>query len=399
MKLRATTPRYFDGKISHGFVSLFTSRSLTNIAAGFFGIFLPIFLFNLLGQDIRNVALYYASSSLLYFVGLPLFIRYMNRYGFRRALQTSTFLGAGYYLLLYFINSQNAKFILPLMVLAIATWRIFYWVPYHVDFTKFSGKRNKGRGVGLMEATLGIIGVITPILAGFIITRFSYDVLFFLGVFLYLLSLIPFLTIPHTKEKFSWNLKKTWQQFFKKEHQKTLVSFVAIGAETSIGGIVWPIFILLLLKGDLLKVGMISTLVVGVTVVLQVSIGKIIDKKWKKKRVLKYGSLFCALGWLLKIFIGTSFQLFLIDSFHKLTNVFFKVPFDSVTYEIAADQGHYMDEFTVLKEMSIALGRVLACSAIVIGATFFSLEWLFLLGSLSALTFNFIQRQDSYATR
>ena len=60
---------------------------------------------------------------------------------------------------------------------------------------------------------------------------------------------------------------------------------MANGAENAIGVIIWPIFIWQLLEGDYVKVGAISSLIVFVTIAMQLSVGKytVLDKYWVMK--------------------------------------------------------------------------------------------------------------------
>ena len=45
----------------------------------------------------------------------------------------------------------------------------------------------------------------------------------------------------------------------------------------------------------------------------------------------------------------------MFSTYHNC-RVFAKTPFDALNYDIAADHGHYVDEYTVIREMAIAIG-------------------------------------------
>lgn len=394
MGLSFRKAKYFDGKLSHGLVSLLTSSVITNIAGGFFGVFLPIFLYKLFEENITLVILYYLASQVLYLIFLPLGARILNKFGFRHSLQLSTVCGALYYLGLRMLKEDTIHYVVPFLIIIITIWRILYWVPYHVDFAKFSGKNNKGKTVGFIQSIFSLIGVIAPLIAGWIIVKFGYDALFVAGIVIYLASMIPYITIPRTKEKFSWGYFETWRKLFKKKHVGTTLAFMADGAESVAGVIIWPIFIFIILDGDFMKVGSVSSAVVLITMIMQLLMGKYADKK-PKKSLLKIGTVLYALIWIGKTFILTFFHIFLADMFHKFSKIFLRIPFDAATYEIAADQGHYVDEFTVLHEMAIAMGRTLMYSSIIILVTFVPLKWVFILAAMASLTFNMIYFKDN----
>ncbi|MCF7835898.1 MAG: MFS transporter [Candidatus Marinimicrobia bacterium] len=383
---------YFDGKISHGFVSLYTGKTIVMIATGLLGLFLPIFIFNLLGQNFQYTILYFVAGYSLYIISLFFGVRFLNKFGFRKALRLSVILGALYWVLFYLVDENNVKVVIPLILMTLAFYRLAYWVPYHVDFAKFTSKRNRGRQISALRVTRETIGVFIPLVGGFVISRFGFDALFVTAIILYLTSGIPYLTLPRTKEKFLWSYIETLKNFFAKKYRKEMVAFMADGAETSSVILIWPIFIFQLLNGDYLQIGLLSTLIIGVTVVFQLIMGKKIDKSARKEKILKYGSIFSSISWLIKIFIETALQIFVISAFHNLMKIFTRTPFDTLTYEISADRGHYVDEFTVLREMAINFGRVVSLMIAFFASFFLPIQYLFLLAAVSSMGLNFLRK-------
>ena len=385
---------YFDGRVSHGFVSLYTGKAIVMVATGLLGLFLPIFIYNLFGQNIQYTILYFATGYFLYIVVLFFGVRFLNKFGFRRALRLSVFLGAIYWALFCFIDENNLLLIIPFILVTISLYRLFYWVPYHVDFAKFTSKKNRAKQISALRVTRETIGVFIPLIGGFAISKFGFDALFVTAIILYLTSSIPYLTLPHTREKFSWDYLETLKNFFSKKHRKEMIAFMADGAETSAVILIWPIFIFQLLEGNYLKIGILSTLIIGLTVVLQLVLGKKIDKNARKERVLKFGSIFSAISWLIKIFIDTALQIFVIGAFHNLMRIFTRTPFDTLTYEISADKGHYVDEFTVLREMAINSGRVISLLIAVVFSLFLPIQYIFLLAAIASIGLNFLRTPD-----
>ncbi len=174
---------------------------------------------------------------------------------------------------------------------------------------------------------------------------------------------------------------------------------MADGAENVVGLVVWPIFIFEVLRGNYFQVGLISTLIVGAVILLQLMMGKILDRGLKKEKIIKFGSILYSAGWIFKIFIATAFHIFIIDAYHKLMKVFLRIPYDALTYEIAADQGHYVDEFTVIHEMAIQLGKVLIL-LLIIGLVFFvPISWTFALAALASIALNLLRAKHPVPVR
>lgn len=386
--------RYLDYKISKGFKALYKNRIIIYIATGLLGLYIPIFLFNLFDQNLRTVAWFYLVGNVLYGLLVMYGAKWLNKFGFRKSLQTAALFGAVFYSLFYFLKVDNLKLLIPLIIFTLLIYRLLYWIPYNVDFAKFSNKKSRGKELGLIGATSNMIAIFTPLLAGFIITKFSFQTLFVIAVFLYLLSIIPLFKIPRTYEKFTWTVKQTWRNFFSKKRRPEVLAFMADGAESSIGTIVWPIFMFQILNGDYLKLGFVSTIVVGVTIILQLLVGKYSDREIHRKKFLRFGSTFYALGWIIKIFIATAFQIFIVDAYHKLMKIFMRIPFDAMTYEKAADEGHYVDEFTVIREMALNAGRAFMLLLVILFSFFIGLQVTFILGAIASMLFNLLRVKE-----
>jgi MFS family permease len=167
------------------------------------------------------------------------------------------------------------------------------------------------------------------------------------------------------------------------------MAYMGDGAESVINVIVWPIFIYELLNGNYFQIGALSAVIVVVTVFLQLLVGKWTDKL-NKYRILKFSSIFYAVGWIIKMFIFTAFQIFIASTYHGITRLFTRTSFDTIFYEDSADQGHYVDEYTVIHEMAIQYGKVLMMILVLVLLIFMSMQWTFILAATASLFMNFL---------
>jgi len=386
---------YFKGHVSKGFRSLYIGKSILAVATGLLGLFLPIFLYQLFGESVIKTFIYYGIASLLYLFTVSLGGMLVSKLSFRKSIQMSVIFGALFYAIFFFISDSNIQYLIGLSIIILTLFRVTYWLPFHTDFAKFTTKENRAKEVGALMAIGDIVGVVIPVTAGFIISKFGFDVVFLMGVFVFLISGIPYFMLPKTKEKFTWNYWQTWKEFFAKRNRKKVVAFFADGIETTAALIVWPIFIFQILQGDYLQVGLVSTFIIGTTVTLDLAVGAYLDKTSKESSVLKVGTAMYALGWILKIFVATAFHIFIVGAYHSIIKIFTREPFDTLFYEIAADEGHYVDEFTVLHEMAIHAGRVIGISIFIALAFYFSIQWIFIIAAISVLFFNVLRRSKT----
>jgi len=382
-------PHYLEGKLSHGFVSLFTGRMIQFAAQGLIGLFVPMFLYVQFDYNVIYVFYYYIIGSFFYALFLPLGARVLNKYGLRRSLQTSVFFDAAFFCCFLFYDRAPIFFLILSLVFQFFS-RTLFWLPYNVDLAKFTAGKDRGKEMGMIFATKSFLAIIMPIFAGFLLNFFgNFDVVFSIAIVIYLLAGIPFIKLPHTRERYSWSYAKTVKKFFKKENRGMVLGNMADGAENAAALIIWPIFIWEILNGDYLAAGGISSLIVFVTVIIQLFVGKYVDI-FSKRRMLHWGSLFYAVGWFMKVFVVSALHIFVIGAYHKFAQVFKDTPFSTLNYEYIADQGHYVDEYTVLREMSSHFGRSLVLILAVVVSFSFGLNWTFALAALASLLINLL---------
>ena len=391
--------------LTHNFRMLYFSRITINSATQLMGLFLPIFLYSFFGMSLPLVILYYLALDLIY-AGLVVFgcQKIMNRIGIKRSLQVSVFFGAAYYAVFFLINRylvsgdlivEASRFwwLAPAMFFSLM-FRLTHWIPYQTNLAKLTERQIRASQLSLMEATIMALGAVMPVVAGLTLTYLGYSALFLLALSIYLISIIPFSHLPEIQEKFTWTYKQTWQRLFSKKMRPSVLAYAGDGAESVVGAIVWPIFIWQLLEGNYFQVGAISSLIILATILTQALFGESLNKLSNKRRWLRYGVFFYALGWILKALISTAFQVFLFSAYHNLSRVFSRTSFDALNYDIAADQGHYVDEYSVVREIAIILGKVVMGIFVLLIIPIFPLQIVFILAALASLSMTLLKQGE-----
>jgi MFS family permease len=379
---------------NNSFLKLFISKRLIGgAAAALTGIFVPIFLYETSGGVFYLVGLYYILISLLYVLLLVPGMSITNRIGFSHALVLGGAFSVVYYAAMFFLDPGNLWYVIVPLTVGIVGFRVFHWVPYHVDFTLFTRNGERGSQVGLSFAVIAFMGIIGPILAGFIISHAGYQALFGTVLVLLVATTISYSFVPETVTRFEWGWKETWQKFFSKNMRGVVLGEFASGAETVVTVVVWPIFLYEILSGDVFSVGAVSTIVVGATIVLQLLLGRHLDQVAKsKEKTLRVGSTLYALGWILKIFVLSAAQVFFIGLYHNVVKVFTVTPYNAILYDMSAEQGKYVDEFTVLREMASHSGRAISLALISILSLFIDVGWTFLIAAAASIALNLVYR-------
>ena len=376
---------------SFNILALYLNRILILLGIGIIGLFEVIFLFEKFNQSVSKVAVAYIAVFGLTILLIPLSARLISTLGMKRMMMLAMpFLFTLVLSLLFW--DHNPVLALISFVSSVALFKALYWVPYHVDFAKFTDKKTRGRQMSILLAVLQTIGIMVPLFGGFVIATYGFNSLFLISLGIIVFAIIPLFFLKEQYEKFSFGYFETFKRLFSKENRALLMGYTADGAQSTVSLTIWPIFIFILLKGEFLKVGIISSLTVFLIVIIRLLIGDLLDR-WNKKRVLMISSILNTTGWIMKLFIETGFQVFLFDSYHRMGRAVNRISVDAVTYDQAVDNGHYVDEFTVLKEISVGLGRSLMLTLVAVTVLYFDLKVAFILAAFASLLVTLINRQ------
>ncbi|OGG55048.1 hypothetical protein A3D62_02545 [Candidatus Kaiserbacteria bacterium RIFCSPHIGHO2_02_FULL_49_11] len=372
-------------------LALYCNRLLIQFGFGVVGIFEVIFLFNQFDSNIPLVALIYASIFLLSVILTPFGAMLISLFGMKRLMILSIPF-AFCSILSLFLWDLNPLLALFGLIFSTVIYKTLYWVPYHVDFAKFSDKKTRGRQLSILLAVSEIVTIITPLIGGAIITASGYSNLFIVSLGILLFAVIPLFFIQEKYETFSYSYWETYTELFSKKNRSLLLGYTGDGAQSGVTLLVWPIFIFMLLRGEYLVVGAISSITILALLVLRFVVGDLVDR-WSRKKVLTIGTLLNTTGWLVKVFIETGFQIFIIDTYHGLGKVVNQMSVDVTTYNQATDNGHYIDEFTVLKEMAVNAGKTLILLVVGVVIFFYSLKVAFVIAAVASLFVTLLNKE------
>jgi len=350
-------------KLSKDFKALCLHQCIVALANGMFGLFLPIFLLKEFGGSVYWVIIFYVIGHLLYGLLAPLGAMLMQKSGLKKMMIVARCFNILTYICLYFLHGNPILFAI-MANFSLVMFRLLYWVPYHVDLAKFTSGKYRGRQMSYLAALGYLIGIGSPLLAGFLLTQGGFNVLFAIAVVIILVSIFPLTKLSKSQVKFEFSYFQSFKELFKKANKRLRTVHFADGAQGLVGVVIWPIFIYQILEGQYLAVGAITSLVVIGTIVCQLLVGNYTDK-FSKRKLIRVGSFVYAFGWMAKMFVVTAFQIFVVGTFHSLGSIVLRTPFNAFSYEQFTDRGTYLDEYTVLREMSINIGRAVMGLALI----------------------------------
>lgn len=310
-----------------------------------------------------------------------------SRIGLTKSMMVGSIFWVLFYVVAYILNfapNFSPWVFLGLLIAFSSINYGLYWAPFHTDFAEFSDRQTRGSQVGIFYAIQRFVGMAGPIIGGFLIATFSYGAAFGVGIVLIFASIIPLAFLPKTKVEYEYGFFETFQVMFKKKYKYLTWSMIAYGADGAVGYIIWPIFLFMVFDGKYLEIGIFASLLVVVNMIVQVAVGKEIDHHHKRK-MIRFGVNIYALGWLFKALVDSIGGVFLASTFHGFGAILMRTPVDVMIYEKAADSGHYVDEFTVIREIALTFGRILIVLIIAL-LTIFAPIWIaFILAAIVTL--------------
>jgi MFS family permease len=341
---------YFNFLKNRELNELYLTVGIRAFAISLIGIFIPIYLYQL-GYSFQSIFLFYLFYSLFHALFSFLFAgKIAGRYGVKHTIFFSMPLHIIFFTLLYTLD----RFVWPLALIAFffAISTSLFWVSYHIDFSKFSKKKDRGKQVGASKIIASIFGAAGPFTGGLILTLFGFQTLFVIVSILLLCSVIPLFFSKEVHEPAKFSLKG----FFRKSKISDISGFMGHGIEQAIGFILWPLFIFLFIFGEkYLSLGIVSSIGVVVALVFVFIMSNFSDIY--RRTILRIGAVANAILWIFKSFIVTPFQVYIAGAFYGATQSTMSIPFDALNYDKARERD--IVSLVLQREVYHHVGRII----------------------------------------
>src|SRR3989344_4995630 len=339
-------------------------RFLLRTALACASIFAWIFIFQYfylvepdLAHAFARTALIYALSQTITCLLTPYAAQALRK-GARRAMLIAVlFLGSAFVILggalVRFWGSEGAAWGITVFAILLGLYRAFYWIPYTIEISAVSRTRITIWGE--------ILIALLPAVAGLLVAGIASGPLLaiFIGAVGIALSAIPLLYLRNVHERFSWGFRETFTQFSEERNRALVVGGVLEGISGAALLLFWPLTMFLMMGWSYSMLGITLSLTFLVAVFGRSFVRKKLRSRGLHNSAL-LNTLFSITPWLFRLTVGTPLQAVLVDSYFY-TTVPRRSGVDPFVFEQSADGGSYIDEYTALKEMSLAIGRIVTC--------------------------------------
>jgi len=379
--------KFFAVRASRQVKELYISDMIINLATAMVALFEPIYLWTQ-GFSLTAILYFYLGVYVLYFFLMPLGAKFARRFGYEKAIFLSTPFLVVFYLFLYLIH-RDFQFAY-LAIAALALQKTFYWPAYHADFARFGRNDERGREVGNSLAINSLVYIIGPFLGGLIISLWGFNILFAVISVLILASNIPLATTPEKFKSVPFSYWHAYRRLTYAENRRNFFGFLGFGEELIVL-VIWPVFIYAVL-GNFFSVGSLVALATLATTLVLLYVGRMTDGGTDERRsILKVGSVFLGVAWWLRLLVGGSLGVFLIDTLSRISKNVIVVPMMAMTYQRANETS--VMKTVVFFEMSLVVGKILAIVLGILALRYIdnSYSALFVLAGLMALLYSLIK--------
>jgi len=332
---------------------LYVSMTLKSLALSLIAIFIPVFLYQE-GYSIVEIGLFYA----FYFtcrIVFDLLAGYLTaRFGPKHLLSYSCILLIVFLGLLLTLPVYGW----PLFFIATikALFNSFFFVAYHIDFSKVHSVKNAGAELSLMNILVRTAAAAGPFVGGVVATLFSIEVTIVMALVLVLLAIWPLLlTAEPIKKQRQLNLNT----FSMKDNFANLVSYTSLGISRQVGLAIWPLYISVFIFTDDIyaKVGLVTSVSIGISLLVTRLYGKIIDKN-AGRILLNNSSIFNTLIHALRPTVGSLGGVTLVNMTSELAETGTILSFTKGFYD-EADSAKNRIAYISMMESMIAATRAI----------------------------------------
>lgn len=341
-------------------------RYLFRLALAAGNIFGWIVVFRVLHIFAGDISLALAGTAILFVLqqGITLILTPLAgaalRHGARRALilgSLSTVLSFGFLAQLFVsrisIFPEVALSLIASFVVFGGIQRALYFVPYAA-----ASAMSDSKGVSfLREASLAFV----PLLGGLLIASVpdGFGLLFAVAAAFALAACFALVEMPEIHERFEWNFAQALGALFALQNQRMLWVAVLDGVQGAALLLIWPLAAFLILGQSILSLGVVLTVTF-----LAAFLGRNLVRGFLKRIRAESPYVIATIAfssWIFRLAAGTPFHVVIADVYYHSGARPHERGVDVHAGDQWADSGHYLDEYTALKEMGLCMGRIAVC--------------------------------------
>jgi MFS transporter, YQGE family, putative transporter len=390
-----------DVKLTKDLSLLLMIGGLYSLSVALSNTFVNIYLWKQTGE-FSDLALYNLSIVILQPLTFILAGRWAKKVDRVKVLRIGVIFLAIFYLMVL-ITGKNASTYLLLLGSLLGVGYGFYWLAYNVltfEITEPETRDFFNGFLGILSSTGGMIG---PIAAGIIITRFEkltgYSLVFGISLFLFALAVFLSFSLKPRPANGKYCFKRILDERKQNENWR-LITNAHFFQGLREGTFLFVISVLVYIStGSELAIGTFGLINSGISFIAYYAASRLIKKNMRKKAIL-IGGIILYLAVLIIVWDVNYVKLLIYAGMIAVAYPILLVPYMSTTYDIigtAWKAAEMRIEYIVVREIFINMGRILSILSFLAAVTLFNEKesipiLLLFLGAGHSLIYLFVRR-------
>jgi MFS family permease len=371
----------------------YSNQILRQFAFGFTSIFGVVFVYQLFDDSIFAALCTFGLIYVFPLILAPLVAK-MHDYTSKSAMMITGSCFTILAFLSFMFLQDYPLYLAAAYVISSGLATVLFWPSYHLTFSEITHDNKRGGEIATLQIIANIMTISSPIIAGFIVVNYGFTILFITSLFIFIFSIIPLLLVKsHFNTHFEYKYEESYKRLFKKENRNLLIAHTSNGVQNIVQVLFWPLFIFIALNGRYSDIGIISGLAIFVTIIIRYFVGKLLDNKKTMNSTLNITSELTSFSWIFRFFAFNPFTVFLSDTFFKVTNGIQAMSFTKIYYDHTSIEFNHADEYVVLRDLALNIGRLLM---IIVGgaiAILFGIKYTFLIAAIAMILMERIETE------
>lgn len=317
---------------------LYVSMMFRSLSISITGLFVPVYLWQLhfsITDILMVMAWYFTVRAVLFDI--------LSAYTVAKIGPKHTML-IGYLMLIFstglFLTLDNTFWPIWLLGGAWGASASFFFIPFHVDFSKVKHSLHGGKELGYINIMERVGFAIGPLIGGIIATLFGAQYIFLAAIAMLFIGIMPLFS---TVEPVKLNQKLDFYAFKIDKLKYDFLSVAGLGIENTITVYLWPLFLASFIitgGGIYAKLGVIASVSFVAAIYATNTIGKIIDKKHGRK-LLRVSASLNSLLHLIRPFVTTLPLAVIVNLANETVTPGYRMPYIKGWYDAADDLPGY----------------------------------------------------------
>lgn len=348
---------------------LYVSNMLRVVALSTFMVFVPFFLWQQ----------HYSAASIFAFYGVFFVVRavsdisagyYVARYGPKHTMIISCILQIITAALL--LSVPNHHWHIAILALPFGASASFFFIAYHVTFSKIKHTSRAGSELGHMQAYEKIGYLIGPFVGGVVGSVLGPRYIFLTATLLLFGSLVP---LFQSAEPVKLRQKLRFRDLPVDKIKRDLFSNACLGIENTLCINSWAFYVaVFVLTGSVYaQLGSLTAFAVLVSILSAKMLGRLSDTLYARK-ILRIGAILNALTYAIRPWISTVWGVFAVNTANEAITAAYRMPFMKGIYAAADDLPGLRIVYISVMEASDSIAKATVWLFLAILATTFDLK-------------------------